>query len=422
MPIPVNILVSLFAILVLVSTTSHSVEIRIREDRIWLQADQEPLDEVLTAITHNGILVEVDPAIEATVECDIQDQDIEEVFEKLFEDLDYVLYWKKIRWPVGSFSQPERLQLFLPGEKRNIKLFSKTKGRLEFVQIPGQDIFYAKGEILVGFKKGITDETFKQFLAEIDGVVVDSVIPPGIYRIRVDPNTDILSLTDRLKNHRLVAGVEPNYAYDVNEPNKIAEYNPGSTTKLNLDLADVEGSPIAILDSGLQALAELIDHIIGSLDALNPDAPITDAAGHGTQMALIASGAVVPGGAPEIEGDDPKLIAIRSFDENGRSTSFSLMNSVQYALEKGARYMSMSWGSEAYSEFLEPVLSEVCSKGVIPIASVGNEPTRPIYPAAYPSVLGIGALYGDSIWERSNFGEPVDLVAPGTGKFLVGIF
>jgi hypothetical protein len=56
------------------------------------------------------------------------------------------------------------------------------------------------------------------------------------------------------------------------------------------------------------------------------------------------------------------------------------------------------------------------------LASAGNEPTgKPYYPAAYSSVIGVGALGPDGQrWEKSNYGEFVTLAAPGFATLPVG--
>ena len=84
--------------------------------------------------------------------------------------------------------------------------------------------------------------------------------------------------------------------------------------------------------------------------------------------------------------------------------------------------MSLSWGSGQQSDFLETMLDYAASKGMIIVASAGNEPTgQPVYPAAYPSVIGVGAEYhSGQVWEQSNYGSFVELYAPGFAVLPVG--
>ena len=84
--------------------------------------------------------------------------------------------------------------------------------------------------------------------------------------------------------------------------------------------------------------------------------------------------------------------------------------------------MSLSWGSETGSNFLENTLDYASSKDLIIVASAGNKPTgKPVYPAAYSSVIGVGALDpGGKAWENSNYGSFVMLYAPGFATLPVG--
>jgi subtilisin family serine protease len=84
--------------------------------------------------------------------------------------------------------------------------------------------------------------------------------------------------------------------------------------------------------------------------------------------------------------------------------------------------LSLSWGSETRSDFLERTFAAASSKGLAIVASAGNEPSgRPVYPAAYPAVIGVGALepHGKH-WENSNHGDFVALYAPGFATLPVG--
>ena len=157
--------------------------------------------------------------------------------------------------------------------------------------------------------------------------------------------------------------------------------------------------------------------VVGRYDATNPDRPLGDALGHGTQMALIAAGAVSPQ-----KGTDAlavPLVAIRAFDDNGRASNFGLMRSMAYALEKGARVINMSWGTEAKSDFLATAVAYAQSKGAILVASAGNEPTqKAMYPAAYRDVVAVSALDADGkLWKSSNYGSFVSVAAPGYRDF-----
>ncbi len=98
------------------------------------------------------------------------------------------------------------------------------------------------------------------------------------------------------------------------------------------------------------------------------------------------------------------------------------MESIDFALENGAKVLSLSWGSETQSDFMEQAMQYADSKGLIVVAAAGNEATgTSVYPAAYSTVIGVGALAPDGTrWENSNYGNSVTLSAPGFADLPVG--
>jgi hypothetical protein len=165
------------------------------------------------------------------------------------------------------------------------------------------------------------------------------------------------------------------------------------------------------------------EFVVGQLDALDPERALSDRTGHGTQMALIASGLVRPAGAPSATSNEGvPVLAIRTFDDNGYASNFSVMNSIAYAADRGARAVSLSWGTDTDSDFLRRAVVAARSKGMVVVASAGNVPHgRPVYPAAYPGVVAVSAMNENgSLWEKSNYGDMVFAAAPGRAQFPVG--
>ena len=258
-------------------------------------------------------------------------------------------------------------------------------------------------------------------MREIGGTLLDSQPDLGIYRIRLPENSDVSSLLDRIKDLPNLEEAEPNYAYPLPAPMTNAER--GAPTQPPSDLSVPGGkAPVAVLDTGMMPNAGLEALVLASKDALNPDEPISDSLGHGTQMALIAAGVIRPDGVRLGSDSQTPIIPVRAFDDNGFTSNSLIMNSIDFAIEHGARVLSLSWGSETRSDFLESAMDYASSKGLMIIASAGNEPTgKPVYPAAFSSVIGVGAIGRDGKpWENSNYGDFVTLYAPGFAELPVG--
>ena len=171
---------------------------------------------------------------------------------------------------------------------------------------------------------------------------------------------------------------------------------------------------VAVLDTGLAPDDNLNRAVIGSFDATHPGTQLTtDSVGHGTLMARLAAGLVDPYATPIGEG--VPVVAIKAFDDDGYADAFTLMNAMTYAMQKSSGPISLSWGSETPSKFIETAVQYAISQGHPVFAAPGNENTgRPMYPAAYVGVTGVGASNGDQYADYSNRGDFVDLVAPGS--------
>jgi hypothetical protein len=414
-------LCSIISLLVLLSVTGAiSSDVRIQGDRLTLHADQVSLQSILQRLTDLGIKIRIDPQINPKITASFEDRDIRQGLGSILKPFDHVLIWKSIEGPAGPISKLAEIQVFKPGKKGYMKALGK-RTRFAIARNPEDGSFFVKNEILLGLNPGMTLSEFKALLRQIGGTVVDSYAAVGLYKIRLPEGSDVPSLVEQITRHPKVAKVEPNYAYLIPPPygQTGSDIPPPETYNIP---APGDTVPVAVLDTGLSPNSGVEDFVLASLDALDPDESISDSLGHGTQMALIAAGVVKPSGVrPESTSQNP-IIPIRVMDDNGFTSNFTIMSSIDFALKHGARVMSLSWGSETRSDFLETALNDASSKGLIVVASAGNEPTgKPVYPAAFPSVIGVGALAPDGkSWENSNYGDFVTLYAPGFATLPVG--
>lgn len=390
-------------------------------EALWLRARSEPLMEVLRGFSRAGVSVKVDPSISKSVTADLRGEDLQEALDTLLQPYGYVLVWDVLQGPLGPLPRLGEIQVFIPGEKKKIAALPTTDEKLEITTGPAGGARFVKDEVLISFKVGTRRSEVETLLAQLGGMVVGSIPELGIYRVRFAPGTNILALVEQLAGNPIVGRVEPNYVAEIPPGTVLASAAAG---RLLHPFAAPSGTPpMAILDSGLGAGSGLDDLVVGRFDALNPDRALDDSVGHGTQMALIASGAVSPDGSAS--GEDVQgvpLVAIRAFDDNGNASNFSILRSIDYALSKGVRVMNLSWGSDTSSEFLQNALAYARSKGMVIVAAAGNSPTgKAIYPAGYTGVIAVSATgEGGSLWSESNYGDFVSFAAPGTATFPAG--
>lgn len=398
---------------------AFALEVRVSGGSLSIEADHSPLQKILRRMAVQGIRIRIDPEINPAITASFRDLDVQKGLDAILKSLDHVLIWHQVQGPSGPIPRLAEIRVFKRGKKGRMKpLFSNSN--LSIVKNPDGS-FIVKDEVLLRLKSGSDLSELKRILRRIEGTLIDSQPGLGIYQILLPENSDVSSLLDRIKDLPTLQEAEPNYAYPLPAP--LINSVPGNPAQRISEVLVPEGkAPVAILDTGLVPNEGLEGFVLASKDVLNPDEPLSDSLGHGTQMALIAAGVIRPDGVEMGSNTLTSIIPVRAFDDNGFTSNFLIMNSIDFALEHGARVMSLSWGSETRSDFLESAMDYAGSKGLLIVASAGNEPTgRPVYPAAYSSVIGIGAIGRDGKpWESSNYGDFVSLYAPGFATLPVG--
>ena len=418
--IKVALLLLFLVISIPVPVSASLLVVQLSGERLTLNAEKAPLQEILLRLSDSGIRVQIDPQINPAITASFENREVQKALESILKGVDHVLIWESSQGPSGPAPKLAEIQVFRPGQKDLMRPLRKAS-TLSIARNPKDGSFYVKDEILIRLKPGSDLSELLKLLQETGGILVGSYPGLGIYKVRLPQGSDVPGLVEEIQKRGGAGTAEPNYAYPVPPSPRDLDLST-----LRLSYADAypqpKGTPIAVIDSGLRADAGLDKFVLASLDALDPDKPISDTGGHGTQMALIAAGVVKPIGVKGDSAAQTPIIAIKAFDENGFTSNVLLMESMEFALKHGARVLSLSWGSETKSEFLSEALELADSKGLIIVGSAGNEPTgEPHYPAAYPAVIGVGALAPDGkAWEKSNRGDFVDLYAPGFASLPVG--
>ncbi len=408
-------------IMLLGAASTDALELRIVGNKFSLRADQVPLQTILRRMADLGIRISIEPQLNPKVSASFEDQDIQKGLESILKSYGHALIWETIAEPSGPVHRLAEIQVFRPGKRDLMRPLLGSQAARSIGRNAKDGSSYVGDEILLMLEPEMSLSEFQRLLKSIGGTLVASNPRLGIYRIRLPEGSDVSSLVREIRSHPGIKAAEPNYAYPITRPYRDPSPVVSSSRRFNLRVLE-GGAPIAILDTGMIPDAGLESLAVASLDALNPDEAISDSLGHGTQMALIAAGVVKPDGVKKDAGAQIPIIPIRIFDADGYTSNSDIFEAIDFALSHGARVMSLSWGSGVRSDFLESALNYASSQGLIIVASAGNEPTgKPVYPAGFPSVIGVGALSPDgTAWEKSNYGDFVRLYAPGFATLPVG--
>ncbi|GGY81902.1 type VII secretion-associated serine protease [Streptomyces nitrosporeus] len=183
-----------------------------------------------------------------------------------------------------------------------------------------------------------------------------------------------------------------------------------------------EGIKVAVIDTGVNpSTPSLKGQVLEGLDATGAEGDETDDYnGHGTTMAELIAGTGQGGG---LKGLAPgaKIIPMRVADGDwkpeDRVNAYDTVDAIRAAADSDAQIISMSFGNEFKLEQEIEAVKYAQSKGKLFFAAVGNEAqkgNKPIYPAAYPEVVGVGATDSQgTVSDTSQHGNFVDIAAPG---------
>jgi subtilisin family serine protease len=109
-----------------------------------------------------------------------------------------------------------------------------------------------------------------------------------------------------------------------------------------------------------------------------------------------------------------QLLVARVLNLEGRAKLSSVMAAVEWCQQQGARIASLSLGGGEWGETARQTFQRVNDNGMLVIAAAGNDSGPLLYPAAFPSVLAVGAVDNQSkLADFSCRGDNLGLVAPG---------
>ncbi len=184
-----------------------------------------------------------------------------------------------------------------------------------------------------------------------------------------------------------------------------------------------KGVKVGILDTGIQ-----LDHpdlnVVRGVDctkgpSCDRGGDGDDDRGHGTHVAgIVAALDNEIGTVGVAHGAD--LYSIKVLTRTGGRYS-DVIKGIEWSIENEMQVINMSLGATTYSTALENAVNAAYNAGILSIAAAGNngdwEKVDPVYPAAYNTVMAIGAVEKTEddvrIADFSNWTSGVDLVAPG---------
>lgn len=394
--------------------------VELHDGRISIKVEEEPLSQVMELLKEQGVAVQIDPRIDPYITATILNRPVAKGLETLLKPYNYALVWEEIGEGDGQEIRLTEVRIFYKGQKGKINPFQE-RNNLD-VTAGNDGLMFVKSTVLLRIKPGTPEKDLTDLVSSVGGDIIEYHKALGVVRLKVPESTDIEELASRLSGKSTIESAEPDYVYSLPPGLKTISAASDDGEESSDQYRPATGMPIAVLDSGLSKDYVDSSFLLGTFDALTPGADISDNLGHGTQMSLIAAGAVTPVGTTSDSPYTNPVVAVRVFDDNGNTSNATLIRGIDYAISAGARILSMSWGSETASSIMQSAIEYAAENGLILVAAAGNSPTgEPVYPAAYENVIGVGAdMPNGEPWEQSNYGDFVAVQAPGLANLPVG--
>lgn len=237
---------------------------------------------------------------------------------------------------------------------------------------------------------------------------------------------EIISLADDYPD---LEYIQPNYRYRIQAlPNDIEYRQQWHHGRVNLpqawDITDSnQGITIAVLDTGVDLThPDLRANLISGYNMINPDQSVQDDYGHGTQVAGIL--AAVGNNANQGTGVlwRARIMPVKVLDGRGEGDDYDIARGINQAVRAGAKIIVLSLGDRLYSQHMEDAVNNAEKNNVLLVAATGNNGSTVNYPAAFSTVLAVGASdQNDRVPSYSNYGPEIDVVAPGQSIYTTSL-
>jgi subtilisin family serine protease len=232
---------------------------------------------------------------------------------------------------------------------------------------------------------------------------------------------DLPQVLAELDAEPAVLSVEPDWVATIS-----AQTLPWGVDRVEADWTTFSGMTgvgvkVAVIDTGIWSSdgtpagvhPDLIANYRGGYDFIALDAFPEDVNGHGTHVAgtiaAVNNTIGVVGVAPGVD-----LYALKACTNAGSCPYSEFADAVDWAITNGIQVVNYSAAGTASSTLMEAACQRAFDAGLTIVAAAGNSNTAVGYPAAYSTVIAVGATTTANLRASfSNYGAALDLVAPG---------
>ncbi len=164
-----------------------------------------------------------------------------------------------------------------------------------------------------------------------------------------------------------------------------------------------------------------IDNFTGWDVGENDNDPLVGTCGncsHGSHVSGCADAVTNNGVGVASPGYNCKFMPVKIADATGALTQ--AYEGIRYAADHGCQIINCSWGGSGGGQSSQDVINyaTINKNSLVVVAAGNNGNSSPFYPASFDNSLGVAATtQSDAKASFSNFGNSIDVCAPGSGIY-----
>lgn len=241
--------------------------------------------------------------------------------------------------------------------------------------------------------------------------------------LQFENETDTMAAFDYYSNSKYVDFVEPDGIYSKSELAGVQELSGKHIAQLaseviNIDYLneymqskELDDITVAVIDTGVCSTHSALKGRVTKADVNFSSSDVLDSEddnGHGTHVI----GTIVDNTLNNVN-----VLAVKALNSDGSGSDYSLYLALKYVALTDAKVVNMSLGRYGDGGIMTEALNELIDKGVTVCVAAGNSSSDSCYyfPARIKECITVGAVtsYSKRPASFSNFGDTVDVVAPG---------
>ncbi|WP_394175888.1 S8 family serine peptidase [Thalassotalea litorea] len=224
-----------------------------------------------------------------------------------------------------------------------------------------------------------------------------------------------------LRNHPFIESAEVNELVDLAAtPNDPKFSNAWHLSKMNVDQVwdsvTGQGVVVAVLDTGVdETHPDLVENLLPGYNAVSNNSDLTDIHGHGTKVSgVIAATSNNNIGVTSIAWDS-KILPIKVSERSDGVASFlDIADALVYAADNGADIANISY-RVTQSSTITNAAKYFYEKGGLVVAAAGNNGSDQNCSDNQYIITVSATTSKDALASWSNFGNCIDVSAPGSG-------